>query len=44
MIVGSEELVKGEFFFFFLVKDKAIFLYYDGNYIGKPKITCRKER
>lgn len=43
MIVGLEELVKGEFFFF-LVEDKAIFLYYDENYTGKPKITCRKER
>ena len=42
MIVGLEELVKGEFFF--LVEDKAIFLYYDENYTGKPKITCRKER
>ena len=42
--MSDEELVKGEFFFFFLVKDKAILLYYDGNYIGKPKITCRKER
>lgn len=30
--------------FFFLVEDKAIFLYYDENYTGKPKITCRKER
>ena len=43
MIVGSEEIVKGEFFFF-LVEDKAAFLHYDGNYIGKPKIACRKER
>lgn len=39
MIVGSEELVKGEFFFF-LVENKTVFLYYT----GKPKITCRKER
>ena len=43
MIGGSEELVKGEFFFFF-VENKTVFLYYDGNYTGKPKITCRKER
>lgn len=30
--------------YFFLIEEIAIFLYYDGNYTGKPKNTCRKER